>query len=88
MKEERKRQKNLEANFEEEYFEDQGGGENTTVMLIWVCVSVYVCMQFSSAHPCEHVNYDMGEDIRPFYCILDVLFLALDARRCADAAAI
>ena len=26
MKEERKRQKKLEANFEEEYFEDEGGG--------------------------------------------------------------
>lgn len=26
MKEERKRQKQLEANFEEEYYEDKGGG--------------------------------------------------------------
>ncbi len=30
MKEERRRQKQLEANFEEEYFEDHGGGESTT----------------------------------------------------------
>lgn len=29
MKEERKRQKQLEANFEEEYFEDHGGGDST-----------------------------------------------------------
>lgn len=30
MKEERRRQKQLEANFEEEYFEDHGGEESDT----------------------------------------------------------
>ena len=38
MKEERKRQKKLEANFEEEYFEDEGGGRS-------VCVCVCVCVR-------------------------------------------
>lgn len=33
MKEERKRQKQLESNFEEEYFEDHGGEG-----MVWVCV--------------------------------------------------
>lgn len=32
MKEERKRQKQLEANFEEEYFEDHGGGDATSCL--------------------------------------------------------
>lgn len=32
MKEERKRQKQLEANFEEEYFEDHGGGDTTACL--------------------------------------------------------
>lgn len=32
MKEERKRQKQLEANFEEEYFEDHGGGDATACL--------------------------------------------------------
>lgn len=38
MKEERRRQKQLEANFEEEYFEDHGGGESTTGSHVCVCV--------------------------------------------------
>lgn len=33
MKEERRRQKQLEANIEEEYFEDHGGGRSTAVFL-------------------------------------------------------
>lgn len=41
MKEERKRQKQLEANFEEEYFEDHGGNESTTDSCS--CVPVPVC---------------------------------------------
>lgn len=32
MKEERKRQKQLEANFEEEYFEDHGGGDTAACL--------------------------------------------------------
>lgn len=40
MKEERRRQKQLEANFEEEYFEDHGGGESTNGS----CQSVAVCV--------------------------------------------
>lgn len=38
MKEERKRQKQLESNFEEEYFEDHGGGGIQPV-----CVCVCLC---------------------------------------------
>lgn len=41
MKEERKRQKQLEANFEEEYFEDHGGGDTTTCL----CSCEFVCRE-------------------------------------------
>lgn len=42
MKEERKRQKQLEANFEEEYFEDHGGGETTACLCSSFIVRVFV----------------------------------------------
>lgn len=37
MKEERKRQKHLESNFEEEYFEDHGGG-GIQPLCVYVCI--------------------------------------------------
>lgn len=47
MKEERKRQKQLEANFEEEYFEDHGGGETTACLcssfIVRVSVRTHAC---------------------------------------------
>lgn len=42
MKEEKRRQKQIEANFDEEYFEDHGGGESTSGSYNCVCVS-HVC---------------------------------------------
>lgn len=41
MKEERKRQKQLESNFEEEYFEDHGG---EGIRPVCVCERVCVCV--------------------------------------------
>lgn len=53
MKEERKRQKQLEANFEEEYFEDHGGGESTAgSRVLAACMSFCVRVR---ARICEGV---------------------------------
>lgn len=41
MKEERRRQKQLEANFEEEYFEDHGG-EEFFLLFMFLCVCAYI----------------------------------------------
>lgn len=41
MKEERKRQKQLESNFEEEYFEDHGG-EGIRPVCVCVCLGLGV----------------------------------------------
>lgn len=43
MKEERRRQKQLEANFEEEYFEDHGGGRATQALVNYVSFFICVC---------------------------------------------
>lgn len=46
MKEERKRQKQLEANFEEEYFEDHGGEEFFSCSCFCVCARVHFFIFF------------------------------------------
>lgn len=61
MKEERKRQKQLEANFEEEYFEDHGGGESTTGSCVFAaCMSFHVCV-------CERECVDLRGRVKDFH---------------------
>ena len=62
MKDERRRQKQLEANFEEEYFEDHGGGESTTHVnvLLLLCVFVFVYLRCICFPMSLSVFKDMG----------------------------
>lgn len=44
MKEERRRQKQMEAKYEEDYFEDHGGGERTTARVDVLLFPFDACM--------------------------------------------
>lgn len=55
MKEERKRQKHLESNFEEEYFEDHGGGGIQPV-----CACVYKGTFTTSLSLHRQVSFSSG----------------------------
>lgn len=61
MKEERRRQKQLEANFEEEYFEDHGGRRTIQACINCGCFPVrsYIFVSHLSSSVVKDIGYDM-----------------------------